>query len=172
MNLLQVRRALFQSECRKYIKEGMSLSEPIPSKCDDGIIDNYFLYYEDLEEHIISGPTSAFGINSETRTMVYVKTASECQFPIGIDQEIVVEKNLLDIQKFYEKYYAMYETTREIVFCEDCTKDQKDMLADYYMNFSMMFDKRVLALYKALSPEYFQWLEHMTKGVTLQSERN
>lgn len=163
MNLFQVRSALFQSECRKYIKEGMSLSEPVPSKSDDGIIDHYFLYCEDLEEHIISGPEIVLGINAETKTMKYVKKASECKFPIGSEQEIAVEKNLLDTQALYEKYYAMYKTMREIVFCEDCTKEQKAMLADYYMNFRMMLDKRVFELYKVLSPEYFRWLEQFRK---------
>ena len=65
-SLREVKTQIYQTECGKYLKEGLCLSEPILTLGKEGLIDNFFQYAAEEKGMYFGRPNLLFGIYSDS----------------------------------------------------------------------------------------------------------
>ena len=70
----EIKQKIFRTECKEFLYEGMSRSEPVMTVDEHGIVDNYFIYAGNHEMTMVSPPMIAFGIYSDIGKTAYINT--------------------------------------------------------------------------------------------------
>ncbi len=161
MNLKQVKNAVFWTECRDCVREGMCCSEPIMTWDGRGIVDNYFVYGENGERKSYSGPVVSFGVYSEQKEAAYIKRGREMPFSKGAEDEIVAVSWEQYDGEAYERYQKAFPLVRGFLFEENCTEEQREILKSYLQAFRMVTDGGLWPLYLEMAPEFFRWAKKM-----------
>ena len=123
----EIKQKIFRTECKEFLYEGMSRSEPVMTVDEHGIIDNYFIYAGNHEMPMGSPPMIAFGIYSDIGKTAYINT--------GIyDEGAPLKKNQIDRgiidEEYIREYERLYRELRKFVF-QNCDDAQKDVLGKY-----------------------------------------
>lgn len=157
MNLKQVKNALFQTECAECVRDGMCCSEPLMTRDEKGIIDNYFIYGENSERKSYSGPLVSFGVYSEAKKAAYIDYGQKKWFFRSSEDEIQAATWDRYDEEAYSRYLAAFPQVREFLFEKDCTHEQKEILRTYIKALRRLTDDALWPMYRELAPEFFKW---------------
>lgn len=154
-SLKEIKAKIFTTDCKDFICEGLYCSEPIPTKDDRGIIDNYFVYACNQEGTEFSRPLVVFGIYSEKGTSAYSRMGDE----IDIEDKIYTAKAVVESEellKIYARYEELYPIVREFSY-RDCDKNQKQLLSDYMSALYVISGDVLWNFYHCVAPAFFEW---------------
>lgn len=106
-----VKASIYKTECKKFIKEGFSCSDPIITKDENGLIDNFFIYAANRDESLVTPPIVSFGIYAETKKTAYVTQGNK--EPKAKENH---KETLANRRELRNKYSGLYSEIREFVF--------------------------------------------------------
>lgn len=149
-----VKASIYKTDCKKYIKEGFSCSDPIITKDEHGLIDNFFIYAANRNESLVTPPIVAFGIYADTKETAYVKQGAKDPKAQENIKTLTTNKNELR-----NKYAALYSEIREFVF-EDCNSEQAQQLHEYISSLKALVGQTLWTYYKSTSPMFFEWAKN------------
>lgn len=156
MELQQVKALLHQTKCGEMFMDGMGCSEPILTKNDTGLIDNFFVYLIDKRAGTASGPLARMGLHAESGALAYLYSADEQPFSVLPANTIPV--NLSDVSnKEYETYSALYAEVRKFAFKRNCTDAEKITLSNYLIALKRVVSASIYPFYEELAPAFFKW---------------
>lgn len=153
ISLKKARSIIFSTECGKCIKEGLECSEPILTKGEYGLIDNYFIYGCDGEGKHFTKPLTGFGVYTELEKTAYIDKTFD------LEDKDYVSLNKTDMNKSFEafdSYSEAYPRIRELVY-QQCNNDEKEMLKMYLENLRLFSGDVLYSFYEKLYPEFFEW---------------
>lgn len=153
ISLKKARSVIFSTECGKCIKEGLECSEPIITKDENGLIDNYFIYGSDGEGKHFTKPLVGFGVYTELEKTAYIDKIFDLK-----DKDYVSSCEM-DINKSFEafdKYSETYPQIRELAY-KECDKDEIEILKTYIENLRIFSGDILYSFYEKLYPEFFKW---------------
>ena len=170
MKLEQVESCLMSTEFGERIVEGMSISEPLLTKDEDELIDNFFVYfaYGFTHDHPsysgYSGPAGRVSINAETCTLKDLVPGRDKPFSKSPSDTIEAKMDFASQNGAdYARYSELYPQVREFAFKEDCSETERQILQDYHDSFLKIVDSALLPFYKELAPSFFVWVEDTLK---------
>lgn len=155
ISLKEIKAKIFTTDCKDFICEGLYCSEPIPTRDDRGIIDNYFVYACNQDGTEFSRPLVIFGIYSEKGISAYAKMDDE----INMEDKIYTAKAVIEdaeLLKTYARYEELYPIVREFSYC-DCDKNQKQLLSDYMTALHVISGEVLWDFYHFVAPAFFKW---------------
>ena len=149
----EIKQKIFRTECKEFLYEGMSRSEPVMTVDEHGIIDNYFIYAGNHEMTMVSPPMIAFGIYSDIGKTAYINT--------GIyDEGAPLKKNQIDRgiidEEYIREYERLYRDLRKFVF-QNCDDAQKDVLGKYVEHLYRLSGNGLWEDYLEAVPGFFEW---------------
>lgn len=159
MELKQVKALLHQTKCGEMFMDGMGCSEPILTKDDTGLIDNFFVYLIDKRAGTASGPLARMGIHAESGALAYLTSADEQPFSVLPGNTIPVNSSAVS-NKDYENYSALYAEVRKFAFKRNCTTAEKTVLSNYLTALRSVVSDSLYPFYEELAPAFFEWSKH------------
>lgn len=155
MNLKNVKAIISLTECYKYISCGAYCSEPIMTKDNKGIIDNYFIFGRSADLSILEVPDICFGIYSEEKEVAYVnKSVSEMfeekKIPESFD-------DLGSMRASYTKYVELYPEIRAMIKGEK--NKEKDIINQYLFYLKNISGNALYRIYEKMYPGFFLWAQ-------------
>ena len=157
-SLKEIKAVIFKTDCKDFICDGLCCSEPIITKDENGLIDNYFIYACDSKGTKFSKPLAAFGVYSDAGKTAYKNVSLDFA---DIDYCTNNPTNDEEALTAYDSYIGLYPQIRELVY-KDCDEGQKKLLVEY-MNALKTFSGPVLwAFYNKLSPMFFEWAQQQS----------
>ncbi len=163
MELKQVKALLHQTKCGEMFMDGMGCSEPILTQGDDGLIDNFFVYFIDKRAETASGPLARMGLHAESGVLTYFTSADACPFSVHPSNTIPVTTTVVS-DKDYENYAALYARVRKFAFKRNCTAAEKTELSNYLTALRSIVGDSLYPFYKELAPQFFEWAERELTG--------
>ena len=158
MELAQVKSILHQTEVGELLTDGMGCSEPILSKKEEKIIDNFFVYFANKNTHTVSGPVARIGLQADNCTIDYLISCDEQPFSFMPKDTMQIKYPTLTLQN-YEKYEMCYSKMRTVAFKNNCTKFEKKAIADYMAAFKAVIAPEMQKLYEEMVPSFFEWVK-------------
>lgn len=156
----EVKSVIFKTECKKYIYEGLSCSEPIMSLHEGNIVDNYFIYSHNEDFTKISEPLISFGIFTDLERVAYIKQCNgelECR---------VIDEDLFDLERAndaYNEYVEVYPEIREIAFSKEVDCESVSNLERYLRSLFTFSGNALWQTYTELYPQFFMWAKELIK---------
>lgn len=154
-SLREVRAQIYQTECGKYLKEGLCLSEPVLSLGGEGLIDNFFQYACDEKGVLYGKPDILFGIYSDQPKMAYLTETVSLPDKIYAAQ---TEPQSTTVSEIYERYENAYPVVREHIYRNDYLK-YEEILKQYYLDLRQVSGEVLWKFYQELIPDFFRWYE-------------
>lgn len=146
-----VMASIYRTDCKKFIKEGFFCSDPIITKDENGLIDNFFIYAANRDESLVTPPIVSFGIYAEIKKTAYVKQGTKEPKAQENPKELLANK-----RELRNKYSGLYSEIREFVF-KDCNSDQAQMLQEYISSLKALVGQTLWTHYQSTSPMFFNW---------------
>ena len=106
-SLRAVKTQIYQTECGKYLKEGLCLSEPILTLGKEGLIDNFFQYAAEEKGMYFGRPNLLFGIYSDQSRMAYLTEETRLEDKVYSSQSEPEGKRIAAVYERYEKAYPV-----------------------------------------------------------------
>ena len=142
----EIQEIIFNNEFAELIPDGMILSEPVASKKNKKVIDNFFVM---RRGGAFAVPVYKFGVCIKDKTIEYVEEYKEVNIPKAQKSEgLTLEE--------YREYTSLYGEVRGM-FAGELPAD-KEKLGKYLTYFFKLVDKHLLAFYNELSPMFFVFL--------------
>lgn len=156
MTLEQVKATVTDLDLRDVLKEGLCLSEPILSRTEDLVIDNFFTYGIDYEEKAYTQPLKQFGIDAQNKQVLYVKEYSSCKSEL-----IIVPAASWDSYDpgSYSAYSELYGKVRNVFGQISMIASEKSLLVDYCNALKHQVDEGMWPFYINLYPGFFEWIK-------------
>lgn len=154
VSLKQARAIIFKTECRKHIREGLECSEPILTKGEYGLIDNYFIYGCDGESKHFTKPLAGFGVYTEIEKTAYFDKSFDLE---DKDYVSLCEIDINQSFEAFDKYSETYPKIREFAY-KKCNKDEIEILKIYIENLRIFSGDALYSFYEKLYPEFFEWV--------------
>ena len=153
--LKEIKLKIFKTECKNLLYEGLSMSEPILTMGEKGLIDNYFIYASDKKQTVVSKPMIAFGIYSDLEITAYINSDiyNENADPL----ENIMESDRID-NHYVEEYENLYVEVREFVY-QNCSESRKDILRDYIEHLYYLSGSGLWQNYLEIAPDFFDWIK-------------
>ena len=159
ISLMESKARIFRTEYKNLMYDGMCCSEPILTKGDKGLIDNFFVYSSNQEGTTFSSPRSVFGIYAEAGTAAYRM------------EEIPIERGLYSTDapvdapnETYERYVSLYPVIREIAFTE-CDTEGREHLRQYMHDLEMISGPVIWGFARKLFPTFFDWADRQMREI-------
>ena len=111
--LSQTKFAIQMTDCKQFLVDGLSLSEPIITQGEDGLIDNFFMFSTNEEMTELSKPLVIFGIYTDAKTTAYVQEVNPFEDKI-YTSPIIPDPSKVD--EAYEAYEALYPEVKRIAY--------------------------------------------------------
>lgn len=156
MELKQVKGILHQSECGEMFLDGMGCSEPVLTKTERGLIDNFFVYLVNKKEALYSGPIARMGLQADSGTAVYIISCDEEPLSVLPTETIKAASHIIP-QREYEKYSALYGKMRSFAFKTPCSDSERQVLSAYMNSLKNIVNKALFPFYKEIAPSFFTW---------------
>ena len=159
ISLKKARTTIFSTECGKHIKEGLECSEPIITRGEYGLIDNYFIYGCDSESKHFTKPLVGFGVYTEQKKAAYMDRNFD------LEDKDYVSSDGIDINRSFEafdKYSEVYPRIREFVY-RKCDSNEKEILKVYLDNLRIFSGDVLYSFCEKLYPEFFEWVNKELK---------
>lgn len=154
ISLKKARSIIFSTECGKCIKEGLECSEPIITKGEHGLIDNYFMYGCDSEGKHFTKPLVGFGVYTDSEKTAYAGRVFDFEDKDYVSAD---DTDMSKIFEAYDLYSEMYPKVRELVY-QQCSGDEKEVLKIYLKNLRIFSGDVLYSFYEKLYPEFFEWV--------------
>lgn len=161
MELLHVIGVLNRIVGDKLLRDGMECSEPILSIKNEILVDNFFVYYVNLEGNIASGPVARVGIMADRSEIDYLVLCDDQPFSIAPHQTMKINNRNITEQVF-EDYEKCYKKIRSIAYKSNCTDIEKNDIQNYLRLFERIIPPELLKLYEEFVPEFFEWIRKET----------
>lgn len=156
MTLNEVKRVIMKTECKMFLCDGLTCSEPMLSRGEKGLIDNFFIYSSNREKTEFSKPIIIFGIYADLCDVAYIKECSE-------DNTLTKCSKLIEDEALFEcfrKYSDLYPDVRKVAFTK-CKSDDKKKVLEYYKSFKNITNAVIWEYYKHIAPEFLEWAESL-----------
>ncbi len=156
MTLDEVKSVIYCTDCKQYIFEGLSCSEPIMTMDKGRLIDNYFIYSHDEYFKKISEPIIEFGIVTGDKKEAYgrqVVDELECR---------VMDETAFNIDRAmdaYEEYANIYPFVRQCVYSSKLTREQVEYLKKYLECLRIFSGDVLWKIYLERYPQFFDWVQ-------------
>lgn len=162
MELKKVMIRLHQTEFGEMIMDGMTCSEPVMTRSEDGIIDNFFVYFISTGGGSFSGPVARIGLNAETGTLTYLERCMDR--PMSQPPTAVIEAVPRKLtQEQYQEYEDLYPLVREFAYQEHCTDEEKETLGRYDRALKAVVNPALYPFYREMAPAFFEWMAEQLK---------
>lgn len=159
MTLEQVNALVTILDLSHIVKDGMCLSEPIMCQASNEWIDVFFTYGINYDEENYSGPISVFGINSEKKEILFIKTCLEFDFPISADDVVSSSNWNEEGARFYDDYSKSYEKMRSKLLSGKKDDISKEAIQDYIDLLKKYTDESFWCIYSVLLKDVYNYLE-------------
>jgi len=158
-SLKEVKSIIFQTECKELIREGLSCSEPVMTRDETGLIDNYFIYACNEDETQFSKPITIFGVYSDLKRKAY--SVDKVDFEDKV-YKVAEKSEDSAVLSAYNIYSAEYLKVRDFAFC-DCNEEQRGSLKRYMDTFRLVSGSVLWHFYQQLFPSFFTWANEQLK---------
>lgn len=160
MDLKQVKSVLHQSECGEMLLDGMGCSEPILTKTENGLADNFFVYLANKKESIYSGPIAKISLLADSGSIIKIVSCNDEPFSVP-PTETIKTNPFLPSEQDYKEYSALYAKMRSIAFKIPCSSSEQQVLSAYMDSLEKVVNKSLFPFYKELAPAFFEWATHV-----------
>lgn len=153
LSLKKVNSIIFETECARYMRDGMFCSQPILSLGKEGLVDVIFTYNADPINGSISQPLVIFGIYADQKKVAYIKDPADFEeraYPNAFDE------TLEDFAEMYQRYENLYCKMREWAF-RPYDEEQAAEIREYCKLLKQFSGSGVWTLYHKVAPEFFSW---------------
>lgn len=164
IELTQVINILHRTVGSKLIMDGMGCSEPILSKRNGKLIDNFLIYFSNFEENLVSGPVAHIGLDADSQCVEYVISCDEGLFSLS-SQSLMNVSEPDFTKEDYEEYGKCYKAMRCIAYKSSCSDGEKNIILSYFRSLKKIVAPEMLKLYKEMVPEFFDWAKKETGGI-------
>ena len=145
--------------------ENDALSYPIPGKIGGLIVERFFLY-PNHSQPLKTRPYAWLSVDAQCGDILqYARCeaddfAASLQVPLEteLDYSAAVEASFRKILSKRQEYDKVYQTIREFAFHDSLTAEQIASLTRYILLQSELFREPLLRFYRALSPEFYEWV--------------
>lgn len=158
MELIQVINSLHRIAGNELIMDGMGHSEPILSKKNGKLIDNFLIYFANFEEKLVSGPVAHIGLNADSQCIEYVIPCNESMFSL-MPQSLMNVSEPNFTKEEYEEYEESYQAMRSIAYKSNCSDIEKNVILSYFQSLKRIVAPEMLKLYEEMVPEFFAWIK-------------
>lgn len=144
-----------------------AMSFPVPVKKGVHILDAAFLYPAGLFSPLRPRPFAAVLLEPNSGAMLEYRNAyihdfaDSALYPMGIklDYSVPFAKTAAEQGKLTETVNELYAAVRELAWKDALTDAERNTAAEYRACFAQAVPKALLPFYRALSPDFFKWLE-------------
>lgn len=157
MELLQVIGIFNRIAGDKLLRDGMGFSEPIVSMENGNLVDNFFVYYVNIEGNLVSGPVARIGIRADSAEIEYLVFCDDQPFSLGPYETMTISKHNITEQDF-KVYEKCYKNVRKIAYKANCTVSEKKDIIDYLQVLKKNIVPEMLKLYEEMVPSFFVWV--------------
>lgn len=157
-SLKEIKAVIFKTDCKDFICDGLCCSEPIITKDENGLIDNYFIYACDRKGIEYSKPLVTFGVYSDVGKTAYKNPSPKFE---DIDYRDTNPTNEQEALNAYDSYVGLYPQIRGIVFTE-CNENQKRLITEYVSALKAFSGSVLWEYYQKLSPMFFEWVQQQS----------
>lgn len=158
MTLYEVKKVIFRTECENLLFDGLCCSEPIMTKDNKGIVDNYFVYGLDRDNKSYSGVIVKFGIYSDSITVAYIDKDIKSKVRKGENDYFPAQNWGCYDNIAYEKYVNTFSEVRDFVFEKTLNHEQKERLRTYIDSLKCIVDDSLWDIYISLNPLFYEWV--------------
>lgn len=144
---------LYSEKFSELVPDSYALSQPILSKKNGNIVDNFFVSYK-KEGHYF--PIYKFGIDVEAEMLIYIQKydtdlhTGDISNPIGLNKDE------------YLRYQALYEHIRKMYAFSE--KIETDTIVEYSILLLKFIPNDLINYYNDLSHDFFDFLMNKLKG--------
>lgn len=153
--LREIKSIIFKTDCADCIYEGLHRSEPIITKDEKGLIDNYFIYARNDEASKFSKPMLAFGIYSDLEKTAYKKYNLDFEDKVYCLSDGTRKPEFDDA---YDRYTELYPQVRVCAYFE-CSDEQKMIVREYLKSLETISGSVLWGFYQKLWPSFFEWAQ-------------
>ena len=159
-SLREIESTIIKTDCKVYMVDGWSRSQPIQTKDENGVlIDNFFMYGRDMRKNSFSTPFVVFGIYSEEERAAYITvTPDEEVKSISLDNPMEFGES---IRQAKDRFEELFPEVRECAFSDNCTDEQKAMVKEYVSCLEKFSGPVVWKYYLELFPSFFDWADSL-----------
>lgn len=162
MELRQVKSILHQSKCGEMFLDGMGCSEPILTKTEHGLVDNFFVYLANKKEATYSAPIAIISLQAETGTIIKMVSCNDEPFSVPPTETIKAD-SFIPSEQDYKEYSALYAKIRSIAFKTPCSSSERQVISAYLESLEKVVNKSLFPFYKELAPAFFEWATNELK---------
>ena len=162
MELRQVKGILHQSECGEMFLDGMGCSEPILTKTENGLVDNFFVYLANKKEATYSAPIARISLQAENGSIIKIVSCNDDPFSIP-PTETIKANPFIPSEQDYKEYSALYAKIRSIAFKTPCSSSEQQTISAYLDSLEKVVNKSLFPFYKELAPTFFEWATNELK---------
>lgn len=162
MELRQVKSILHQSECGEMFLDGMGCSEPILTKTESGLVDNFFVYLADKKGANYSAPIAKISLQAETGSIIRIASCNDEPFSVPPTETIKAD-SFIPSEQDYKEYSALYAKMRSIAFKTTCSSSEQQVISAYLDLLEKVVNKSLFPFYKELAPSFFEWATNELK---------
>lgn len=148
----QILAIIQKTDCAEYMLDGWNYSQPIPTLDEDGkLVDNFFMFSQDIKDTFIYIPYVVFGIYAEEEKTAYKKVFSETNkytIDYNIDRSMISEA--------YDRYKELYPEVRECAF-KELNAEQKQKVEELLCCLEVIAGPIEMNYYHEFFPSFFEW---------------
>lgn len=97
------------------------------------------------------------GLQADAATIDYLTSCKEYPFSIGSKSTIKIGYPIISAED-YENYSQLYSALCNIVFKANCTKSEKQIIADYLTALKKITAPAMMMFYEEAVPAFVEWV--------------
>lgn len=152
----EVKQAILDTDCARYLREGLYRSVPVFSVIDGKLADVFFMYGRNKNATRYIAPMVTFGIFFEEKREAFSVVNDSVEAKLSSVEGPQVDP--LATIAVYQRIESLYPIVRECAF-SNCDSEQKKAVRDYCSAIEEVSGPVLWEVYKSVAPEFFNWAE-------------
>lgn len=145
------------------LTDNAGISEPVPLRTEDGMVQNFFFYMVSRREGCFSVPFARAGILPEEGRVLYYTSCYDQPFSRPPEEILKAEGSFDERSWAYEDYESKYNEAEHLFFRE-CNEPEKKLIREYVEALQRVTDPVMYPFYAELAPEFFDWVSRAIYG--------
>lgn len=145
-----------------------ALSYPVISKINNLTVEKYFIF-SNQPKPVKERPYAWIIVDTQTGKLLSYNSCTLNDFAQStgivmnenIDYSVPAGGSFREILMLKQRFCNLYDKVRLFAFKDQLNKEEMETLKEYYNLHKKMFSTNVNILYRALSPDFYMWIENI-----------
>lgn len=152
----EVKQAILDTDCARYLREGLYRSVPVFSVIDGKLADVFFMYGRNKSATRYIAPMVTFGIFFDEKRTAFSVVNDSVEAKLSSAEGPQVDP--LATVAVYQRIESLYPIVRECAF-GNCDSGQKKAVRDYCSAIEEVSGPVLWEVYRSVAPDFFNWAE-------------